>query len=129
MKIIDEKLKTCEYFLQTLPKKIPIKKIIENFTFTSKRIESFKNDLSIISEEHQENFSIILVGSYGRLESSKQSDLDYCIVYNDNINDKDKITIKNNIQTTFQQNFDKKISLFLDLHFSEIFLSKKKISL
>lgn len=118
-----DKSKKCRDLLESLPAKIDIEEIKKNFDFTRIQIDRLNNEINKTIEDWKfikNKFSIILVGSYGRLESSHISDLDFCIIYNDGVSSKEKNMIKETIHSLFKKNFTKKISLFLENSFSDI---------
>ena len=118
-----DKSKKCRDLLESLQAKIDIDEIKKNFDFTRNQIDKLKNEINEANEAWKfikNKFTIILIGSYGRLESSHISDLDFCIIYNDGVSSKEKKMIKETINSVFEKIFSKKISLFLETSFSDI---------
>lgn len=69
--------------------------ILENHDYTSRKIFELKNSLkNLFSDDFKDNICIFLVGSYGRLEASQNSDLDCIFIYKNVLTPKDKDKIK-----------------------------------
>lgn len=70
--------------------------IFENYEFTNKKIFKLREELkSAIPNDFKDDVSIFLVGSYGRLEASKNSDLDCIFIHKKPITKKDTVEIIN----------------------------------
>jgi len=118
---LEEKLNYCDKRFNNVKDKISIKNIYKNFLFSKKKIKIFKEELNHNLKEISKKTLIILIGSYGRLESSELSDLDYCIVYKDDLSEKNKTDSKSLINSNFQKNMIKKVSSFSEKYFNNIF--------
>jgi len=120
MNCFKEKIDNCEKILNEFPSKINIENIKKNYKNSKDRIIEIKAELDNSLKDLINNFSIILIGSFGRLESSELSDLDYCIVYEENINESNKKLIKKKVHKNLNNIFKNKISCFSDKYKSEI---------
>lgn len=70
--------------------------IFKNYEYTNEIIFKLKYELiSTFPNEFKDDVCIFLVGSYGRLEASKNSDLDCIFIYKKRIKEKDKVKITN----------------------------------
>jgi len=70
--------------------------IFENYEYTNEKIIKLRNELkSTFPTDFKDDVCIFLVGSYGRLEASKNSDLDCIFIYKKRITNKDKVKIIN----------------------------------
>lgn len=74
--------------------------IFENYEYTNEKIFKLSEELnSVFPKDFKENVCIFLVGSYGRLEASNNSDLDCIFIYKNRITNIDKVKI---IKLVFQ---------------------------
>ena len=121
---VDKKFDLCEKLFKDFKSKIPIDTIYENYTYTFNKVKDLRNELKDISKDFENNFSIILMGSFGRFESSSLSDLDYCIVYENDINSpEERSNIREFVNSEFNEILNIKNSCFLEKSFNEILLN------
>lgn len=68
-----------------------VDQLLNNYNYSSKNVCKLKEEISKqFPSEISENFCIFLVGSYGRLEASPNSDLDCIFIYKNSLKDSDK---------------------------------------
>lgn len=118
-----DKIKLCEDLIKNFEESIfknTYKNIYNNYIYTKNQIERFSEELNKEFSDSRDLFSIILVGSFGRLESSQLSDLDYCILYDDNIYKINNEFLKEKINKKLKIMSQNKISCFSDKYFNEI---------
>ena len=120
MKCLEDKIDECEKLLEEFSNEIEIESLKKNYNHSKKSIDEFKKILSNSLKEDLDNFSIILVGSFGRLESSKRSDLDYAIVYRDSLYKFNDDFIKDKVADILSDKFENKISCFSDKYFKDL---------
>ncbi len=111
-----QKIKPLEDFLNKFPIEESIRR---NFEYSVNRIKEFQKEINEKLKDRKEVFCVILIGSYGRLEASKLSDVDFLIVFKEDL--ENKVQIKNIIIDYFKINkrFDK-VSCFSCLDLNEL---------
>lgn len=120
MSCLEDKIDECERLLEKFSEKIKIDNLKKNYKYSKKRIYEFREIISSSMNKYLSNFSIILVGSFGRLESSKLSDLDYSIVYKDSLYKFNSDYIEGRVGDILSKTFQNKISCFSDKYFINI---------
>ncbi|MCK4796852.1 MAG: nucleotidyltransferase domain-containing protein [Spirochaetes bacterium] len=87
-----------------------VKKILDNYEYSTNKIKKLKKEISdLFPLEFAENICIFLVGSYGRLEASKNSDLDCIFIYKNSQTKIDKSEICKSVFQIAEKNGIKKI--------------------
>ena len=118
---VENKYKNIESCLMTFHNQSIVSKIVYNYKFSIKEITTFKNSCEKFLKKDLNKFSLILFGSYGRLESSEHSDIDYCLIFDDSLKKckQNKISkfIKKNSKHIFGNT---KISPFLETSYKNI---------
>lgn len=118
---INKKFELCEKFFKDFNSKIPINAIYNNYLYTINKIQLLLNEFKRFSKDFSNSFSIILMGSFGRFESSSLSDLDYCIVYENNINSTEKRpNIKELVESKVNKLFDIETRCFSEKSYDQI---------
>lgn len=117
---INEKFEMCKTLFNDFNKHTLLSALFNNYLYTYDKIKSLRYEFKTFSSSIIENFTIILMGSFGRLESSKLSDLDYCIVYERNIEPSKKEEIRNFVESKIKEILDKKTSCFSDKAYEDI---------
>lgn len=114
-----QKIKPLANFLDKFPIGESIRK---NFEYSVNRIKDFQKEINEKLKDRPEIFSVILIGSYGRLEASELSDVDFLIVFKKKkMKKENKEQIKNIVIDYFKNNkmFDK-VSCFSCLDLNEL---------
>lgn len=72
-----------------------------NWNFSIQKLQEYN---TIFSDLDFENISVVLAGSYGRLEASENSDVDFLIIVKDKVSQEEKNTIWEKVTKKFSSN-------------------------